>query len=149
MFLGLVDLLRGDAKNFQRLKTVLHIGESIVVIGLGAFQVFEGDGPARQQVPLAVHDALVEDFAIARLAVGRHSVHHVGTGDVEQRISGVHLGSGVHQNARNRTVDLGDGLGGVIGVPIHGAGGVYGDLPVVALHRDHLEVRHLVRRNGE
>ena len=149
LLLGLVDLLRGDAENPQRLETVLHVGEGVVVIRLGAFHVFDGDRAARQQVFLAVHDALVEDFAIARLAIRRDGVHHIGAGNVKQRISGAYFDAGIHQDARNRAVDLGDGLGGMVGIPIHGAGGVHGDLPISALHRHDLEVRHLVLRDGK
>ena len=149
LLLGLVDLLRGDAEDAQRLQAVLHVGKGVVVVRLGAFQVLNCDCPVVQQGSFAIHNSLVENFAIARFAVSRHGVHHIRAGDVEQRIARIHFCAGVHQNARDRAVDLGNGLRGMVGVPIHRAGGVDGDLPVAAFHRYHFEVRHLVRRYGK
>ena len=102
--------------------------------------------PLVQQFLHAVHDALVEGFAVARFAVGGDGVGEIGTGDVEQRIAFFDGGAGIHQDARDGPVDLGDGLGGVVGIPIDRAGGVDGDGPRGLADHGGFEMTQLVRR---
>ena len=124
LLLRLVDLLRRDAENAQRLQAVLDIGSGIVVVRYAAFVVLDGHHPVIQHLFHAVDDSLVELLAVAGLAIGRDGVGDVGTGDVEQRLVLLDGCADVHQNPRDRPVYLRDGLRGVILVPIHGAGSV-------------------------
>ena len=134
----------GDAEDLERLQAVLDVGRGVVVIRLAALVILGRDRAAVQQLLHAVHDALGQDFAVARLAVGGNGVGHIGAGDIQQGIARGHARSGIHQDAGNRAVHLGDGLGGVVRVPIHRSGGANGDHPGGSPDRHDAQVRELV-----
>ncbi len=92
---------------------------------------------------------LVESLAVARLAVDGDGVGDIGAGYVQQRLVFLHRRTHVHQNARDGSVHLSDGLGGVVLVPIHRAGGVDRNHPRGLRHLRDLQMSRLIRRHGE
>jgi hypothetical protein len=149
LLLRLIDFLRGDAEDAQRLQAVLNVGGGVVVVRHAAFVILDGHHPVVQHFLHAVDDALVELLAVAGLAVRRDGVGHIGTGDVEQRLVLLDGRANIHQNPRDRPVHLGDGLGGVVLVPIHRAGGVDRHSPGGLRHLRYFQMGQLILWHGE
>ena len=144
-----MDLALCDSEYQQGLQRVLQVRRSIVVVGLGALEIFLRDGVMLKQIFAAIQRGSLKIHAVARLSIRRGGIRDIRARDIQERLVCIHHGPDIREDFGDRPAHLCDGLRGMVRIPINSAGRAHHERPADLSHRLDLKMRHLVFRHDE